>query len=155
MVWADDGKVAAASEDSCYRKPSGCTHNGIFIPEGQTRTLAPCQYGTCKRGKVSISIADCPPPQDGCRYESTMEECCKKICVKGCTYNGIFIPEGQTKTVAPCEFASCINGQVALAVADCLAPRKGCRIESTIEECCKQICDGPFTVPVVEPVPAR
>ncbi|XP_037050026.1 kielin/chordin-like protein isoform X2 [Bradysia coprophila] len=145
LAWGDDKSAAVTlSSNACFRRPirqRGCCHNGIYIPEGQTKTVAPCQYGMCTRGRVNIAIADCPPLQSGCRYESSMTECCKLICDVGCTYNGILIAEGETKTIAPCEFATCINGELGIMVADCAAPEEGCRIESTMEYCCKKICD--------------
>lgn len=156
----DNGRVFCAVKD-CAQPPPGCTfvrtateccklqckkgcvYNGIFIPEGTTSTVAPCTYGTCDGGKVFIAIADCAPPPQGCRYESTIEQCCKMICEKGCNYNGIFIPEGTTSTVAPCTYGTCDGGKVFIAIADCAAPPVGCRYESTMEQCCRLVCDNP------------
>lgn len=121
----------------------GCTYNGIFIPEGQSKTVAPCQYGYCNGGKVALAIADCAPPPPGCRYESTMEECCKMICDKGCNYNGILIPEGESKVVAPCQYGYCNGGKVAIAIMDCARPPLNCNYEPTLENCCNLICNGP------------
>lgn len=132
----------------------GCTYNGIIIPEGETRTVAPCQYGTCSGGQVFIAIADCALPNPGCHYESTMEECCKEICDEGCNYSGIIIPEGETRPVAPCEWADCSGGVVSVKVADCQQPQPGCHLESTLEECCKQVCDGAIEPPVFATVSA-
>lgn len=132
--------VQTATE-CCKLVCKGCTYKGIFIPEGEYRTVAPCQYAYCFGGEVAIAIADCGPLQPGCRYESTMEECCKLIC-DGCIYNGIHIPEGENRPVAPCQFGYCDGGKVSIAIADCARPPVGYHYESTLEQCCKLVCDA-------------
>lgn len=131
--------VQTATE-CCKLVCNGCTYTGIFIPEGDYRTVAPCTYAYCFGGEVAIAIADCGPYEPGCRYESTMKECCKLIC--DCDYNGIHIPEGENRPVAPCKFGYCNGGKVTIAIADCTRPPLGCHYEPTLKRCCNLVCDG-------------
>lgn len=135
--------VSTATECCKLICNKGCVYNGIFIPGGTTATVEPCTYATCDNGEVFIAMADCAAPPEGCRYEPTIEECCNLNCEEGCFYNGIFIPEGTTSTVKPCTYGTCDGGTVFIAVADCAAPPEGCRYESTLEQCCRLVCDNP------------
>ncbi len=133
--------ITQTATECCKLTCTGCNYNGIFIPEGETKTVAPCTYGTCSGGEVMIAMADCGPLQPGCRYESTMDECCKQICTE-CNHFGIIIREGETETIEPCEYGTCTNGVITSVIERCGAEVAGCRYESSMLKCCDLVCDG-------------